>query len=370
MTTNSQSLQQQTTLIAAVLMLTTLVVRFQTPAFAESVLYDNTDHTWRWPHSDGPKNILWVWFENDGSVGPETFILSHQPFQLGGHESISSVAISAGRDKNAPAEGSFQVELWDDNGSGLPGSEIAKLGAVDLASLDVVNDFPSPTSEWPSPNNLPTVELDRQVDGLTPGDTYHVVFRVTAGEIPCCGPVFANGLSNSAIGANGAKGAADSPVNPVLPLDDSDWIPLQRSFPHGQHLQMRVVSAEAPYEIASTTIGISYSQAFDSMHGSGQIGSVPVGWSNFDEVVENDVADPTDDEIIYNTFTTHAFPPDSRFRLQTEGPTLFNAGVPGESDRALAIGTHRRSGESTLQFVTELTGGDAQSLQLAFDVEA
>lgn len=93
-------------------------------------------------------------------------------------------------------------------------------------------------------------------------------------------------------------------------------------------------------------------------------------------MVENDpddpTDDPTDDALIYNTYTytTHAFPTDSRFRIQSEGPTLFNAGVPGDSDRALTIGTHRQSDESTLQFVTELTGGDAKSLRLAFDVEA
>jgi hypothetical protein len=327
--------------------------------FAESVLYDNTDHRWSLPHT-GPKNATWI--ANKG--GNPVAFFSALPFYMGGHGNVSGVSIPTGLDDSAPKRGSFRVSLWDSNNDGFPGQEIHELGVVDIASLTVCCDFGG-RGPLLAPPVLPNVEFDTSVTGLTPGATYFVF--IDWDNLPTVGFNAVQGLTNSAIGANGAGAALDSIDNPVLPLSNSDWRPTSRDFPHGKHIQMRIVSANDPYDVVSSLVGETYSQTFDAMDANGERGLVPAGWSYYDEIVENDTNDASDDEVIYNTFVTHTFPLESRLR---EGPALFNAGVPGQSDRALAIGTHRRSLESTLQFVTEVAGGHANSMQLQFDIEA
>ena len=86
---------------------------------------------------------------------------------------------------------------------------------------------------------------------------------------------------------------------------------------------------------------------------------LPQGWGFFDT--------KNDNGTIYDNYITADFPAERRL---SDGTSLYNAGVPGEADRALAIGTPRTAGESTIQLAAEVIGGEAKSIQLAFDVEA
>ena len=326
---------------------------------AQAVLYDNTDHKWSVPHNV-PKNVLWI----GGGREP---LINAQPFNIGGHDNISSVSIPIGLEDSTPTDGSYRVTLWEGNEAGVPGREIHEFGVVDLSELTVASDFDGGGNLIEGPY-LPEITLSSNpATGLTPGGNYFLVHVLD--NLPSSSHGIIQGLTNSRIGSNGAGDSIDSPESYTLPIADEDWTRTYAVFAHGNNIQMRIESAANPYEVATTPVGEVYSQSFDLMQATGDRGFVPNGWAYYDEVVENEDG-PADDEIIYNTFATHAFPTDSRFRLLFEGPTLFNAGVPGESDRALAIGTHLRSREATLQFVTELTGGNASSLQLAFDVEA
>lgn len=351
-------------LACAVILLTGLI----NTVCGQAVLYDNTDHVWSVPHS-GPKNVLWIGTGGLRFEGEEYRFVGAAPINLGGHDNISSISIPFGREASTPAEGSLRITLWDSNDDGFPNVEIAEFGRIDFADIDPTTSFDAATTSADNGRTLPIQRFNTPIGNLEPGGTYFIGYDFD--NLPVARHGGIQGLTNSASGANGAGATLGSPENPSFPIANNEWMSIRGVFPHGEHLQMRVESASNPYEVAASTLGKTYFQPFDSMDSNGERGFVPDGWAYYDEIVENSVADPTDDEIIYNTFATHAFPPaGARFRLQNEGPTLFNAGIPGESDRALTIGTHRNSGESTIQFVTELTGGGAQSLQLAFDVEA
>jgi hypothetical protein len=78
--------------------------------------------------------------EPDGSVGPKTpneWVA--QPFRANGGGLVSGVGLALKREGSP--EGELSVEIWDDDGSGLPGSPVGIVGTIDLASLSDEWDF-------------------------------------------------------------------------------------------------------------------------------------------------------------------------------------------------------------------------------------
>lgn len=110
-----------------------------------------------------------------------------------------------------------------------------------------------------------------------------------------------------------------------------------------------------PFERASLQVGLEpYRENFDEalgVDGSSAGTTFPIGWAQS----ENGV-------ILENT-TTQSFPVGSNV---TAG--LFNAGAEGSQDRTLAL--NPSGGLKTLQLLADVTGTDASSFQLKFDVEA
>lgn len=308
----------------------------------QTVLYDNT-HV---PVFDGRD---WGIFPDD----PFTF--GAQSFRVGNSGAISEITIGMSRATNG--SGTVSFSLWDDD-DGIPGTSVAEIGTVDVALLEDSRSVA-----------LPMVTFKPDIEGLVPNQLYYVVSDHT--ELSGNSPSRNNSIVYGAIRHN--ENTKSPPVllgsfNAPEPSRDTWETPADLGF-EDEWLQMRVVAAGDPFATPGINFQETYRQTFDSFPNDGSRTALPHGWVYYDEVVENDVADPGDDEMIYNTLTTHDFPPGARFRLDSAGATLFNAGVPGETDRALTVGTHRRSGESTIQFVTEVTGGNAESLQLAFDME-
>ena len=103
---------------------------------------------------------------------------------------------------------------------------------------------------------------------------------------------------------------------------------------------------------------------------------MPAGWAFSDSARSKDFdgRDLTDEERImaidtriFDTSITEDFPVGSSLG---RGTPVFNAGMPGDPDRALALGVTRTTGDGMLQLVAGVAGGDANSIQLAFDIEA
>jgi hypothetical protein len=77
---------------------------------------------------------LYLEGEPDGSVGPKApneWVA--QPFQTEGGDLVAGVGLALKREGSP--EGELSVEIWDDDGSGLPGSLVGIVGTIDLASL-------------------------------------------------------------------------------------------------------------------------------------------------------------------------------------------------------------------------------------------
>ncbi len=98
----------------------------------------------------------------------------------------------------------------------------------------------------------------------------------------------------------------------------------------------------------------TYQQNFDAALGidGSEVGATfPTGW--------------TKDDNPWVTRTTTPFPVESFAQNST-----FNAGAANDSDRALAIGVRNGSDQHFLQLLGDVTGTDASSFQLQFDIEA
>ena len=50
--------------------------------------------------------------------------------------------------------------------------------------------------------------------------------------------------------------------------------------------------------------------------------------------------------------------------------STFNAGIPNDPDRALAVGVSSNTDNQFLQLLTKVTDSDANAFQLQFDIEA
>ena len=330
-------------------------VSSSTLGHAQAVLYDNTDHLWEFPHGVTPKNVTWI-----GPVGNDKFFAA-QGFYMGNHDTIASVNLPMGKETNSTATGSFRVAIWDQNDAGFPNEEIAELGVVDVSDLAVTADFNIPPSDVEGALYLPEYRFDGPIGDLIPGEKYFVVFdfdHLTPGD-----PfgLMLQGISNSPIGTNGAGKLLDTgDIHAAPPIANDAWQLTSRIFSPHAYLQMSVIAEGNPYEPFPCAVGEVYHQTFDDLGVDGSANSpLPSGWSFFDET--------TGSGPIYSTIVVEDFPVDRRLDTRT---TLFNVGVPGDVDRALAIGTPRQAGASTLQFVTDVVGGEAKSVQLSFDIEA
>ena len=320
-----------------------------THCHAQAILYDNTHLDWNRDRT--VPGTIWT-----GPSSPGDFFFA-QAFNMGGHDNISRVEIPMARHTNSDAAGTFAIAIWDDNGEGFPGEEVAILGEFKADSLTKF-DFGTPSS----PNPIidpPVITLDAPVGDLNPGDTYHVVIDNRGLE----GISFDDQLwplANVTEGTNGVGGSRGG-FNKQPPLENSDWV--TPPFAH-QHLQMKVVADGEPYSVVPCPVGEVYEQAFNGSIGNDGTTNVhlPRGWAFFDDGGERA------NGPIYNTIITDDFPVGRR--LPSSRTSLLNAGIPDDLDRALALGTPRNAGESTIQLVTDVVGGDAKSIQLSFDIEA
>ena len=128
-------------------------------AAAQALLYDNS----HLEHHGTPKGTIWL-----GPQFPGDWFFA-QPFKMGAHDNISSVSIPMMRSvRQRNVSGNFAVAIWDDNGDGFPGQEVAVLGKMDVTSL-TTHDFGTPV------DNPAHISFDTPVDNLTPGKTYFIV---------------------------------------------------------------------------------------------------------------------------------------------------------------------------------------------------
>jgi hypothetical protein len=111
--------------------------------------------------SPTPHYYLHLDGEPDGSVGPEApneWVA--QPFRTVSGGTVASVGLAIKREGSP--EGELSVEIWDDDGSGLPGSPVGILDPIDLTSL---------------PDEWDVVSVEGRIGGLTHGSRYHVVLN-------------------------------------------------------------------------------------------------------------------------------------------------------------------------------------------------
>ena len=334
-----------------------------THSHAQSLLYDNTDHLWS--RSVGARNIHWV--------GPERINwIDAQPFRLGGHDNIASVSIPMSRSLDATSTGTIRFTIWDDNG-GVPGQEVGELGVLDIESLPRFNhasDFLPPRP----PNPLPLVTFDAPIEDLVPDETHYVVIDYGGLDSVSFGEVLV-GLGNDTAGTNRGGTALITFGDKALPpLEHSDWE--LGSLSSHRFLQMSITTASEPYTTIACPVGTIYHQDFTLGNDGLATTFMPSGWAFSDSARSKDfdLRDLTDEEQlmrtdtrIFDTSITEDFPV---ARSLGQGTSIYNAGVPGDADRALAIGVPRTSEDAMLQLVTEVAGGDANSIQLAFDIEA
>ncbi len=338
-------------------------------AMGQAILYDNTDHLWSLPHT-GPRNVRWV-----GPSAPGEWYEA-QPFNLGAHDSIASVSIPMARGLSAAATGTIRFSIWDDNGRGFPGQEVGELGVINIESLprfDFLRNQENPQLGL-VPNPLPSVTFDAPIDDLVPGETYYVAIDYHDLSSYELGNLL-TGLSSTA-GASRIGGELYGDGFPVPPFEDSDWVTAVTFFSPNQFLQMSVTSADEPYRTIVCPVGTTYHEDF-ALGDDGQATTfMPTGWAFSDNARTKDFDDRdlTDEERILRTDTrifdtsiTEDFPAG---RSLGTGTPVFNAGEPGDLDRALALGVTRTSDDAMLQLVAEVAGGEANSIQLAFDIEA
>ena len=104
--------------------------------------------------------------------------------------------------------------------------------------------------------------------------------------------------------------------------------------------------------------GGTYTQDFDFVLGADASSDIvlPKGWTA-----------TSGDGFFHGNMTTQSFPTN---RVRGDEPHVFNAGSEEDADRALAVYVPRRSKEPVLQFLGKVANANANTLQLAFDIEA
>ena len=137
-----------------------------------------------------------------------------------------------------------------------------------------------------------------------------------------------------------------------------DGSTLYYSVGHNNAVDMWEVDV-MPFETVSIDgNGGTYTQDFDLALGTDAASGIelPTGWTA-----------TSGDGYFHGNMTTQSFPTN---RVRGDEPHVFNAGSEEDADRALAVYLPRRSKEPTLQFLSEVTNTNVNSLQLAFDIEA
>ncbi len=204
------------------LLKTLAVVAFMCPGgirAAETVLYDNLSSYEGIPRPHPGVHPL---------PGDEESGLLAQPFLTGSSDNVHSVTFSTGILKGSPG-GFYTIEIWDDNGEGLPGKSVGTLGTLDIDTL---------SDPWQD------VTVSGLVTGLETESTYFVVqvhrdIEITNDDAP----IFRT--TESITGTNGAGmllGRFDGTAWSLA----ADFLGADRN-----HLLMRVTSATtASYDAA------------------------------------------------------------------------------------------------------------------------
>ncbi len=106
-------------------------------------------------------------FLPDRGAGPDVFDEPiAQPFLTGEYDNVLAVEIDL-NGRRGSATGDLSVEIWDDNGSGVPGNRVGVLGVLDMASL---------SNQWTH------YLFDNPVTGLRPHTKYFVLLDFSAGS--------------------------------------------------------------------------------------------------------------------------------------------------------------------------------------------
>lgn len=188
--------------------------------------------------------------------GEEGFLA--QQFLTGDFDNVSSVTLSLFRE-GAPS-GPLHVQLWDDDGSGVPGSLVDSFGSIDVAALPTTAEY---------------VTLDSQISGLSPNTPYYVVLDTIDATIT---DTDNDGMADNTfrVGLRGAPGAANDEAMLLVWPDRStgpDWMllsdllgPLPDPLPPGfdpatvtsgdLYLQMQVTSIPEPSGAVLGLVGL------------------------------------------------------------------------------------------------------------------
>jgi hypothetical protein len=146
-------------------------------------------------------------------------------------------------------------------------------------------------------------------------------------------------------------------MNPQLSTDGSSLFYSQ--WTNSQEFDLFEIPI-LPFEAVALSAGSSaYSQNFDAALGpdGNATGSVlPTGWT------------VSDRGILFGNATNRSFPVSSTFG--SGGNPVLNAGAEGDVDRTLAIGVKAEVEGGFIQLLADVTGEDAASIQIQFDVEA
>ncbi len=144
-----------------------------------------------------------------------------QPFMTGDQNNVTSVTVDL--ESRGTPSGTYQLEVWDDDGTGIPGSRIGKVGTVDF---ELVMD-----KRWQF------FTLDGDVSGLQPNSQYHLVWNVDDTD-----PRFEFVSFPVTPSANGANGADEA-----LIFANNRWRKLSQvvSNQSFQFLQMTIEAAVA-----------------------------------------------------------------------------------------------------------------------------
>jgi hypothetical protein len=198
-----------------------VIVSIVLQAGAEVILYENT--------AAGPAS---------GPRAEPGDRFAAQQFLTGGADNVSSVTLAVQR-VGSPV-GQFHVQIWDDSGSGTPGSLVGSVGSVDVTSLPTTPAF---------------LTVVGGVSGLNPHTPYYVVVDLADVSIDAANSIRSGLLDSS----EGTLGAAELLVT-VGPSQDQ-WVKLSDVLPLPPgvdvvYLQMRVVAIPEPATFPLLAIGL------------------------------------------------------------------------------------------------------------------
>lgn len=160
-----------------------------------------------------------------------------QPFLSNGATKVSSVSI--GLQRLGLPSGTVRVEIWDDDGSGVPGALVGTVGTLGAMSLSTEAEF---------------VVFDDPVFGLAMDSSYFVVLDASEVVIPDLDNTFRFADATSDFGTNGAGKLLAEVGTEWLVLDD-----LLGPGPGGRRanfLQMSVASVPQPPTMLLLALGL------------------------------------------------------------------------------------------------------------------